>query len=215
MWAYAILKFPNYRIFKLNLMRFFFLFLFLFPVVVKGQGYVESIVLFRKNYTEDLLADKRKPITQSQVKYMSFFPPDKNYCVWADFTETPGSVPFLVPTHSGKDKPFREYGVLKFVLNGDSLALHVYQLIDLINDAAHKDDLFIPFNDETNYDLSYGGGRYIDLSIKDIKDGKVLLDFNKCYNPYCAYADGFSCPVPPRENRLRTEIRAGEKAFQH
>ena len=189
--------------------------MFLFsPALVKAQAYVESIVQFRKQYTEELLADKRKPITPAQVKYMGFFPPDERYCVWASFTPTPGSAPFLVPTHSGKDKPFREYGILNFTIGTDTLTLHIYQLIDLVNNAAHKDDLFIPFNDETNYDLTYGGGRYIDLSVNDIKDGRVLLDFNKCYNPYCAYADGFSCPVPPRENTLRVEINAGEKMFQ-
>jgi hypothetical protein len=67
----------------------------------------------------------------------------------------------------------------------------------------------------TNYETTYGGGRYIDLSLKDIKEGKITLDFNKCYNPYCAYSDGFSCPIPPSENYLSTEIRAGEKVFVH
>jgi len=198
------------------MMKTFLFVLLLAPVgCAYGQGYADSIAQFRKRYTDDLLAEPRHPITSAQVKYMNFFPPDEHYRVWADFTETPGTVPFMVPTHSGKDKPFREYGVLKFILNGDTLTLHVYQFIDMVTGAAHQDDLFIPFNDETNYETTYGGGRYIDLTIKDIKDNKVLLDFNKCYNPYCAYADGFSCPVPPRENRLRTEILAGEKMFQH
>jgi len=197
-------------------MRFFiFISLLLHTGMLRAQTYIDSIVEFRKQYTEDLLADKRKPISPSQVKYMSFFPPDPDYRVSADFTASPRSEPFLVPTHSGKEKPFREYGILRFKVKGDTLTLHIYQLIDLINDAAHKDDLFIPFNDETNYEATYGGGRYIDLSVNDIKDNMVLLDFNKCYNPYCAYADGFSCPVPPPENRLRVEINAGEKMFQH
>jgi uncharacterized protein (DUF1684 family) len=197
--------------------RSFFLLFFVFIMPASAsyaQSYAESIAQFRKQYTDELLADKRKPISGVQVKYMSFFTPNQDYCVWADFIPTPGSTPFLVPTHSGKDKPFREYGMLKFNLDNDTFTLHIYQLIDLVNDAAHKDDLFIPFNDETNYETTYGGGRYIDLSVNDIKDGKVLLDFNKCYNPYCAYADGFSCPVPPRENRLKVYINAGEKMFQ-
>ena len=90
----------------------------------------------------------------------------------------------------------------------------MYQSVDMLNDAAHKDDLFVPFTDESNYETTYGGGRYIDLSIKDIKDNRIPLDFNKCYNPYCAYADGFSCPIPPKENSLHMEINAGEKVFQ-
>jgi uncharacterized protein (DUF1684 family) len=75
--------------------------------------------------------------------------------------------------------------------------------------------LFVPFKDRTNYDATYGGGRYIDLSTKDIVNGRILLDFNKCYNPYCAFADGFNCPIPPDENSLPIEIAAGEKTFIH
>ena len=150
----------------------------------------------------------------NQVGGITFFTPDKSYCVWADFKETPGSVPFMIETHSGKKKPYREYGVLTFSIHDTVLTLHVYQGLDLVQDAAYKDYLFIPFTDETNYETTFAGGRYIDLAINDIKDNKVLLDFNKCYNPYCAYADGYSCPIPPRENRISIEIPVGEKMFQ-
>ena len=195
-------------------MRFGIFFLFLLSgIVVKGQSYTDSILQFRKQYAAELLADKRSPIKQSQVKSLSFFAPDHNYCVWADFAEIPGSKPFLIQTHSGKQKPYREYGTLSFTLIGAKYMLHVYQSIDLIKEEAHKNELFIPFNDETNYETTFAGGRYIDLSVTDIKYNKVLLDFNKCYNPYCAYSDGYSCPIPPRENYLHTTIDAGEKTF--
>lgn len=180
-----------------------------------AESYADSIAEYRKHYVEDLLADKRHPIAPAQVKNLSFYPPDPKFRILASFTATPGKEPFLVPTHSGKQKPFREYGYLSFVVNGEPFTLHVYQLMSLVNDTAHSDELFIPFYDETNYETTFPGGRYIDLSIHDIRDDKVLLDFNKCYNPYCAYADGFSCPVPPKENSLRTAIKAGEKMFIH
>lgn len=181
----------------------------------KGQSYEDSLKQYRDQYIKDLLAEPRKPVQPSQVKYISFFKPDKNYCVWATLTVKRGTEPFLVNTHSGKQKPFKEYGILSFTLNGTPLQLHVYQSVDMLNSGAHKDELFVPFNDETNYDQTYGGGRYIDLSLNDVKDDKILLDLNKCYNPYCAYSDGFSCPIPPTENRLHVEINAGEKKFQH
>lgn len=181
---------------------------------VFAQTYADSIVAYRKQYITDLLSDKRSPLKSSQVKNLSFFPADRSYCIWATVTLTPGSVPFLIQTHSGKQKPFREYGTLTFIVHDSTLVLHMYQSVDMMNNAAHKDDLFVPFTDETNYTSTYGGGRYIDLSTNDIHDGKVLLDFNKCYNPYCAYANGFSCPIPPKENSLHIEINAGEKVFQ-
>lgn len=180
---------------------------------VRAQSYSDSILQFRRHYAEELLADKRAPLKHSQINSLAFFTPDHKYCVWADFTETPGSKPFLVQTHSGKQKPFREYGKLTFSIHDTLLTLHVYQIVDLLNDAAHKDDLFIPFNDLTNYETTYAGGRYIDLTTNNISNGRVLLDFNKCYNPYCAYADGYSCPIPPSENYLHIPIRAGEKLF--
>ena len=178
-----------------------------------GQTYADSIAQYRKQYIADLTGDPRAPVKPSQVKWLNFYKPDHSYCVWGAFKETPGSVPFMIETHSGKKKPFREYGTVTFAIHDTTMTLHIYQSIDLIKVAGHKDDLFIPFTDETNYDFTFGGGRYLDLSIKDIKGNMLLLDFNKCYNPYCAYADGFSCPIPPAENRLHIEILAGEKLF--
>jgi uncharacterized protein (DUF1684 family) len=182
--------------------------------ILKAQDYKETILKYRENYIKDLLSEPRKPVKPEDVRYITFYDPDEHYSVFASFTETPGSTPFMLPTHSGKNKPFRQYGIVDFSINDTTLRLHVYQSIDLLNDMAHKDDLFLPFNDLTNYEFTFGGGRYLDLSIKDIKDGQVLLDFNKCYNPYCAYSEGFSCPIPPEENKLHIEIRAGEKQFQ-
>jgi hypothetical protein len=181
-----------------------------------GQAYNDGIVEYRKQYIAGLLSEPRHPVQPSQARNIDFFAPDQKYCVVADFKETPGSVPFMVPTHSGKQKPFKEFGTLTFKIHDSVFVLHAYQLVSLVsNGPQDKDELFVPFKDMTNYETTYGGGRYIDLSLKDIKEGKITLDFNKCYNPYCAYSDGFSCPIPPSENYLSTEIRAGEKVFVH
>lgn len=118
-----------------------------------------------------------------------------------------------MPTHSGKDKLFRQYGTATFRLHDTLLVLHVYQNINLIKDAKYKDDLFIPFNDLTNYEETFAGGRYVDVSVNDIKKNELIIDFNTCYNPYCAFAAGYSCPIPPDENKLQVYIRAGEKLF--
>jgi uncharacterized protein len=65
----------------------------------------------------------------------------------------------------------------------------------------------------TSAKTTYGAGRYLELETTDIVEGRVVLDFNKLYNPYCAYSPGYNCPVPPRENRLPVAIEAGEKIF--
>lgn len=180
-----------------------------------AQTYADSIALHRKKYKEELLAETRQPIKPAEIGNISFFPANAKYRLVADFKETVGSKPFMIATHSGKQKPYKEYGTITFTLDGEQHTLHAYQSVDLVKNDAYKDHVFVPFHDRTNYESSYGGGRYIDLSVTDIHNGKIVLDFNKCYNPYCAYSEGFNCPIPPDENSLHIEIPAGEKTFVH
>lgn len=182
-------------------------------ISANAQQYNESILQFRKQYIKDLLDEPRKPILPTDTRYIEFYPPDEHYKFIADFNPSPGSKPFLIATHSGKQKPYKEYGTLTFLLHDSIEALHVYQNLDLVNGKNHNEELFIPFNDETNYTTTFAGGRYIDLTISDIQNNKVILDFNKCYNPYCAYGEGFSCPIPPSDNHLYIAIQAGEKMY--
>jgi uncharacterized protein (DUF1684 family) len=114
-----------------------------------------------------------------------------------------------MPTSTGRRPLYRKYGVLEFVLDGKPQQLTVYQSLDLLKTAKYRDYLFVPFTDRTNGHGSYGGGRYLDLSRQQVVGGQMILDFNRAYNPYCAYQTGYSCPVPPPENRLATEIKAG------
>nr|WP_305050744.1 DUF1684 domain-containing protein [Elizabethkingia bruuniana] len=95
-------------------------------------------------------------------------------------------------------------------MEGQQYSLKVYQSQDLIKKPSFKDHLFLPFRDATNEKETYGGGRYIDLRIP--KKDHLIIDFNKAYNPYCAYnAFDYNCPIVPIENKLPVEIRAGVK----
>jgi len=144
-----------------------------------AQQWARDIEGFRKQYIADLLAEERHPIAHGDVRFIEFFKPDSTYRVVAEFTPSPGSTPFLLPTHSGKQKPFKEYGVVRFTLRDTSYTLHVYQSVNLVNNKS-SNDLFLPFKDYTNYETTYGGGRYIDLSTTDIINGTLVIDFNKC-----------------------------------
>jgi len=124
-----------------------------------------------------------------------------------------GEEPFELPTYSGITKTFIKYATLSFDLGGETRDLSVYRNLEVIRMPQYKNYLFLPFKDQTSGDITYGGGRYINLSTLDIKNSKVELDFNKCYNPWCAYSDGFNCPIPPVENTLNMEILAGEKNY--
>jgi len=94
------------------------------------------------------------------------------------------------------------------------MKLHVYQSQSLLQSDQYKDYLFIPFTDLTSGNGTYEAGRYIDIKSEEIRGDHVIIDFNKAYNPYCAYVKNvYNCPIPPRENDLPVAILAGEKEY--
>ena len=182
-------------------------------LATQAQSYRDSILQHRQHYKQEFIEEERSPLKGNDTAFLRFFEPDKNYRVSAQFQLTPDTKTFYMPTSSGKTKLYRQYGLVHFKIGNKPCSLQVLQSQALIKDPKDKDDLFIPFTDETTYDETYGGGRYLDIKTTDIVNGKVTLDFNKCYNPYCAFAGGYNCPIPPTENRLKVAIRAGEKQF--
>ena len=117
-----------------------------------------------------------------------------------------------MPTSVGTSRKYFKFGVLKFELDGKSHALTVFQSETTASQAEYKDLLFVPFRDLTNGQETYGAGRYLDIKMPS--GSEVILDFNLAYNPNCAYGSAkFSCAIPPRENFLQVEIKAGEKIF--
>jgi len=105
-------------------------------------------------------------------------------------------------TNKGTNKRYLRYGKFHFTLDGKQCTIEIYKSI-------LSDKLFVPFKDQTNGKETYEGGRYIDAEI--LADYKMVLDFNMAYHPSCAYNEKFICVLPPRENMLDIEIRAGEK----
>jgi len=189
------------------------IFLYLLPLGGNAQSYAEKIRVHREQYKQGFLKDDRAPLKAADTGYLRFYDADESYTITAAFTETPGTKPFNIPTHNGKLKKYRQYGLLTFRVHDTTVTLEVYQSPDLIKKPELRDYLFVPFTDLTNYETTYAGGRYLDLRTGEIRDGRIILDFNKCYNPYCAYADGYSCPIPPDANKLPVAIPAGEMMF--
>ena len=132
--------------------------------------------------------------------------------VKAKFERTPDETPFEMKTTTDRLPVYVKYGVVTFTLKGNEYHLNLYQNQDLIKKEGYEDYLFMPFLDDTNGEESYGGGRYIDLGFPD--GNEMVIDFNKAYNPYCAYNEKYSCPVVPRENYLDLRVEAGVKAFK-
>lgn len=179
----------------------------------QDKTYAARIAEHRQHYKQEFIEDKRSPLKAEDTANLRFFPPDERYKVKAKITLTPEAAPFDMPTVSGKTKKYRQYAWLTFNIKDTAVKLQVFQSLKLMEDPKYKDHLFVPFTDGTTYTETYGGGRYLDLSLQDIHNGFIELDFNKCYNPWCAYASGYSCPIPPRENRMPVSVKAGEMNY--
>jgi uncharacterized protein (DUF1684 family) len=178
-----------------------------------GQDYKTRVAEFRKKYTSDFLADPGSPLKKDDLQFLRFYDADSAYQVIAKVEPLPNESTFVMPVFSGTGQEYVRYALLKFVLKGKPMQLTVYRSIALAKLSEYKDYLFLPFTDDTNGKDTYAGGRYIDLSAKDFNGANVVIDFNKAYNPYCAFSGGYSCPKPPDENRLPTAVEAGEKLF--
>ncbi|CAM2934599.1 hypothetical protein DRF59_09240 [Chryseobacterium flavum] len=183
----------------------------------KEEAEVEK---FRKELNAEYLNPKETPLRDDNFKNFKghpFFPFDIKYRITAKFIKTKDAQPFDLPTSSGKTKSYREYGKATFDLDEKSYTLTLYQSLDLIKQKKYKDYLFLPFRDATNEKETYGGGKYMDLKIPE--GNTIILDFNKSYQPYCAYnAYDYNCPIVPQENKLPVEIRAGvmyEDIYHH
>ncbi|MFN0173437.1 MAG: DUF1684 domain-containing protein [Saprospiraceae bacterium] len=173
-----------------------------------------EIVRHRAEYKVDFLTNPRSPLTAADTAFLDFFPPNIAFQFFTRFERTPEAVPFELPTYSGQKRDYVQYGVLKFEFNGQPQLLNIYQNLRLVKDSTYRDHLFLPFKDLTSGEATYGGGRYLDFKQGDIRDGVLVLDFNKCYNPWCAFSDGFNCPIPPAPNHLEIAIEAGERNFK-
>ena len=202
-------------------MKYIFLFLFVNSIgaiaQVPDSSYAVEIAKHRQHYREEFLTEPRSPLTANDTAFLDFYPANAAWKVEAAFNYTPDAVAFDMPTYSGRTAEYRQFGTLRFEQNGHSFVLNIYQNLRLLQMPEYKDYLFLPFKDPSNGQATYGGGRYLELRLGDIQEKAekttMILDFNKCFNPYCAYSDGYNCPVPPRENHLATLVEAGEKNF--
>jgi len=150
-----------------------------------------------------LLQDSNSALLR-EFKGSTWFPIDAAYRVEAQFSPYAQKETTMVPFTSGGTEPFTAAGDVVFHLGGQTLRLKTFE--------SHG-SLLVMFRDQTSGKETYGGGRFLEAPTP--KDGKTTLDFNKAYNPYCAFNPYAVCPVPPRENRLPVRIVAGETYQAH
>lgn len=186
---------------------------------VKAIAASSDKILEILKFQQELNAEFKDPETsplpdryRKDFETLDFFMPDTSYIILAEFSRTPEALPFSMPTNTERKSTEVLYGIAKFTLNGESQQLEIYQTPELITQEKYEDYLFLPFTDATNGTETYGGGRYLDLKIPN--STTIVLNFNKAYNPYCAYNKKYSCPLVPSVNHLTAAVKAGVKAFE-
>jgi len=145
------------------------------------------------------------PARRDELLPLAYFPGSPDYRVPAVLRVEQDRVTLEMPTSTGERRLMQRVGTLEFALKGQSLALGAFTEAS----APNMDRLFVPFVDLTSGTETYPAGRYLDLD--RTRTGLYVIDFNRAYNPYCYYNSTYDCPYPPRENRLRVPVRAGEK----
>jgi uncharacterized protein (DUF1684 family) len=174
------------------------------------EMYRRQLAAYRIKENDEFLNPLTSPLDSVELlsfKGLRFFPVDEAYRVMAKIERYNNQDTFALPHSNERTKTYRKFGKLLFSLKGQNHEL-------IILESAHKKPgyenyVLVCFKDETSGKSTYGAGRYIDLIIPE-KD-EIEVDFNKAYNPYCAYSERYTCPIPPKENTLNIAVEAGVK----
>ncbi|MFX0116431.1 MAG: DUF1684 domain-containing protein [Candidatus Hodarchaeota archaeon] len=161
----------------------------------------------RKEKDKFMKDDSNSPLTPKQkkkFKKIDYFPYEPKYRFEGAIEHFEDKTEVEIGTNKGELRKYRLFGKFSFEINGQQLALHIFQSLD-------ETHFFVPFMDATSGNETYGAGRYVEL--EELEPDIYVLDFNFAYNPYCAYNDSWSCPLVPPINRLPLRVEAGEKTF--
>lgn len=177
------------------------------------SSFISEIEQYRKEQNQEFLNPDKSPLSpeeRSAFEGHDFFRADEDYRVEARFEPTPNDKPFPLGTSKGGTQLYKRIGVLHFELKGESYTMEAYLQVQRFRIPGQKPIVFLPLVDKTTAVTTYGGGRY--LHYEGIPEGtEWVIDFNKLYNPYCAYSDKYECPMVPEANHLPIAIEAGIK----
>lgn len=185
--------------------------LYSFQSTQTDAGFAAEIEKERQDKDRFMRSSPESPFAKNKEAYkgLNYFTPDPKYRIIADLKPIENKKLVTLKTSDGKEERYREYAYAEFDLDQFHNKLVIYEMMDM---GPFRGKLFLAFGDATSANETYGAGRYLDVT-KTPGSPTITLDFNKAYNPYCAYNDTYSCPLPPPENILNAPIRAGEKSY--
>lgn len=176
-----------------------------------SDSYNAQILQEREDKDRYMQTSEESPFADIDEAYtpLKYYPPDERFRIIATLRRVEEKKVRVLTTSDANEVRYFEYAWAEFDLDDRKNRLLILEIMD---EGPEKGSLFLAFGDRTSAEETYGAGRYLDVS-KVPGSPTVELDFNKAYNPYCAYNESYSCPFPPPENLLDVAIRAGEKNY--
>ncbi|WP_448529605.1 DUF1684 domain-containing protein [Raineya sp.] len=171
------------------------------------QAYIQKIETEREQRNQTFKISAESPIAKrDSFQGLQYFPPNPDWRIKARVEYIKNGKPIAIAMTKSEPQPYLPYAYAYFNYQGKE-----YKLM-LLHKTGDK-FLFLPFYDASNGKETYKGGRYIN-NVAFPKGEQIVLDFNYATNPYCVYNDDYTCPIPPKENKLDFPILAGEKMYQ-
>jgi len=173
------------------------------------ETWARALARFRAEKDQFFLTSLDSPLHGDTENFhgLNYFDPDLYFRFEAKLQRNTNLNAVMLATSKGTHQLFNSVGYFDLNFAGTHVRINAYQ------SAGHDDpSLFLPFRDGTSGKESYGAARYLDFEVEH--NDEYVVDFNYAYNPYCAYSEDYVCPLPPQENRLGVQIRAGEKKYK-
>ena len=166
--------------------------------------YITTIQNLRSDKDTYLKKDTASPIeNKANFKGLKYFEINPAFKIIGKIDKLTSGQTINISMSGGETEEYEAYGNITFEIEGVKCALKIFKTLE--------GNLFLPFKDLTSNKETYGAGRYLDFGINDVNENQLTIDFNKAYQPFCAYNHTFTCPVPPAENFLNVAIKAGER----
>lgn len=170
-----------------------------------SESYADTVKKQRDTFLKNLMSEDDSPIASlkdfSGIKY---FEADKKFIIDAEFKAESAGQGMILMTDSSQTE-IKKAGTATFSVNDKTFTVNVFD---------EGEHFLFPFRDLTSGKETYGGGRFINIPKESLNDDKLEIDFNNAHNFYCAYNESYICPIPPKENFIDAEIRAGEKKYK-
>jgi uncharacterized protein (DUF1684 family) len=173
-----------------------------------SDEYKLELEKFREEKHDFFKNSAGSPFVEKNIPYtpVTFFPANQEFKVRGKLERFTSRKMVTITNSDGSESKYLKFAYAKFTLLNTECSLLILKALGFSN------QYLTAFIDETSAITTYGGGRYLDIEIG--KSDQVELDFNKAYNPYCAYSGDYLCPLPPRENFIKVAIEAGEKDYK-